>query len=178
MKISKNLKNYGQVKLIMDNVSTNIEEVYQKFLKLNAGEMNKALKSALVAGAKELKAETISNLDSSILVKGSGMNDLHEGVGVGKVKGDYGEELEIKVNIMGKKLVHGGRDGRLRWLEKGTNNRYAETLNGEKLIKPRFTGKIQGKYFFKSANDSVISKLDNIYTQAIDKAINKINKNK
>ena len=159
----------------MDNFSTNIEEVYNRFLQLNATEMNKSLKAALVAGAKELKDQTISNLDSSILIKGSSMNDLHEGVNIGKVHGEYGEDLEIKVNIMGKKFSR-GRDGRLRWLEKGTLDRYAESKNGQKLIKPRYTGKMEGKYFFKSANDSISTKLDQIYTQAIDKAIDKINK--
>lgn len=161
----------------MNNVETNIEDVYNKFLELNAREMNKTIKKALVAGAKELKTQTITNLDDSILVKGSSMNDLHEGIGIGKVQGDYGEDLEIKVNIMGKKVGHGS-DSRLIWLEKGTKERFATTKNSETLLKPRSTGHIEGKYFFREANSDVMSKIDQIYTSAIDKTIDKINKTK
>ena len=175
MNILNNLKNYGQINQ-MNNVETNIEEVFQKFIQLNATEMNKALKKALIAGAKELKGQTISNLDTSVLVKND-MNILHEGVGIGKVKGEYGEDLEVKVNIMGKKFTR-GRDGRLRWIEKGTTDRYVSEVNGEKLLKPRYTGKMTGKYFFKSANDTVIPKLDQIFASEIDKTIDKINKTK
>lgn len=161
----------------MDNFETNIEEVYEKFLQLNSREMNKAIKSALVAGAKELRKTTITNLDNSILVKGSSMNDLHEGVRIGKVKGEYGEDLEILVNIMGKRYYKGS-DGRLRWLETGTQNRQNLTKGGTKLNTPRNTGQIQGRYFFRSANDSVISIIQAIYARELDKAIEKINKTK
>lgn len=161
----------------MDNFETNIEEVYEKFLELNAKEMNKAIKSALVAGAKELQKKTISNLDESILVKGNSMKDLHEGVRMGKVKGEYGEDLEVKVNIMGKNTGRGS-DGRLRWLEVGTTNRQNLTKGGTQLSKPRNTGQMTGKYFFKSANDMVLSIIEAIYAQAMDQAIEKINKTK
>lgn len=163
----------------MDNgLSTNIEELYDKFLKLNSSEMTKTLKKALVEGARELKNTTISNLDSSILVKGTSMDALHSGVQIGKVKGEYGEDLEVKVNIMGNKLVHGGRDRRLMWLENGTDDRYTKTWKGKELNKPRYTGRMTGKFFFKSANDAVIPRLDQIYASTIDKTIDKINKTK
>lgn len=158
----------------MNSFTTNIEETYNKFLQLNAKEMTGALKHALVAGAKELKKQTIFNLDNSILVKGTSMNDLHEGVFVGKVNGEYGEDLEIKVNIMGKKYFR-GRDGRLRWLEKGTQERQNLTKNGSPLQKPRRTGSITGKFFFASAINEVFPLLDSIYLHEIDKAIDKVN---
>lgn len=161
----------------MNNFETNIEEVYEKFLELNAKEMNKAIKSALVAGAKELQKQTISNLDNSILVKGNSMNDLHEGVRIGKVRGEYGEDLEVKVNIMGKNFGRGS-DGRLRWIETGTVNRQNLTKGGSSLNKPRNTGHMTGKYFFKSANEMVLSIIEAIYAQAMDQTIEKINNTK
>lgn len=164
-----------------NGLQTNFADVFDAFCQLNNKEMNKAIKRCIVKGAKELQKEAQSNLSSSIQQSGRSrdkFNDkLQDGILLMKVGGDYGDELSGGVHIMGNNKKGSGTY-RLRFLEKGTQDRYAKTFKGKQLEKPRFLGHVNGTGFFKQARESVISRIESIYAAEIDKTIQKINQTK
>jgi len=175
-----------------NGLECNIEEVFDKYCSLTQKEMNKAVRSALRAGARELQKTTKSNLSSSLKTRDNThwyngkiifYNDkVEDAVLISKIDGSFDEELSQKVHIMGTRNSGSGTY-RTRFLEKGTKERYAkhgrnrehELIN---LKKPRRLGSIKGKWFFKSAQNSVFPSLPTIYMNEINKAVDKINNTK
>ena len=165
----------------------NIEEVFNKFMDLTTSEMNKAVKKALRAGAKQLQAATKANATAGMNNRNNThwydgkiifYNDkIEDAVMISKIEGSFGEELSQKVHVLGTKKTGSGTY-RFRFLEGGTKERYARTKKGSKLKKPRYLGKISGKRFFKNAQNEIVPNLPSLYMAEIDKAINKINKTK
>lgn len=168
---------------------TNIEETFNAFCELTGKEMTSAVKKALRAGASTLKKQTKQNLTSSLSkrnnphwYKGKQIeynDELEDAVRIGRINNGYGdgEDLSVKVHIMGTRK-EGSGTYRARFIEKGTRDRYAKTYKGRPLKKPRYLGKITGKWFFRSANEQVEPELERIYMTAIDNACRKINNTK
>ena len=162
-------------------LETNIEEVFNAFCDLTQKEMKGVVKKAIGKAEKELKTQTVTNLISSINERGRSRfmydDSIEDAVMASKVKGDYGEELEGKVHIMGTR-DKGSGTYRARFLEKGTKIRAAKTWKGKPLQKQRNLGSIKPKWFFRSANATVLPQIERIYMAEIDKAIQKINNTK
>lgn len=168
---------------------TNIEEVFNSFCQLTQKEMTSAVRKALRTGAVTLKKQTQENITSSLQKRNNPhwdkgepktYNDkIEDAVRISKINNGYGdgEEMSIKVHIMGTRAEESGTF-RARFLEMGTKNRYAKSLKGKALKKPRYLGKIAPKWFFRSANAQVEPQLQRIYIEAIDKACQKINNSK
>lgn len=160
---------------------TNIEEVFNAFCDLTQKEMRGVVRKAIAKGEQELKKQTKANLASSIQNRGRSeglFNDeIDDAVIAGKIKGEYGEELEGKVHIMGTRKSGSGTY-RARFLEKGTKERYAKTWKGQALKKERYLGAVTPKWFFRSANSQVLPQMERIYMAEIEKAIQKINNTK
>lgn len=165
-------------------IETNVEEVFAAFCDLTQKEMKGVVRKAIGKAEQELKKQTQANLSSSILLRGrsSGkyVDNIDDAVMASKVRGEYGEELEGKVHIMGKKGKKGDGSGqfRARFLEKGTKERTARTYKGKPLKKERSLGFIKPKWFFRSANATVLPQIERLYMAEIDKAIQKINSKK
>ena len=162
-------------------IETNVEEVFAAFCDLTQKEMKGVVRRAIGKAEQELKKQTQANLSSSILLRGrsSGkyMDDIDDAVMASKVRGEYGEELEGKVHIMGTRK-DGSGTFRARFLEKGTKERKARTYKGKPLKKERSLGFIKPKWFFRSANATVLPQIERLYMAEIDKAIQKINSRK
>ena len=170
----------------------NIEEVFGKFMDLTAKEMNKAVRSALRAGAKELQKQTKANAKAGIKTTNNTayydgkivtyIDDVVDAVMISKVDGTYGEELSQRVHVMGTKKS-GSQTYKFRFLEKGTKERYARHYRDSRgqlqnLKKPRYLGRIGGNWYFKNAQSSILPNLQNIYMKKIDETINKLNSTK
>lgn len=162
-------------------IETNVEEVFAAFCDLTQKEMKGVVRRAIGKAEQELKKQTQANLSSSILLRGrsSGkyMDNIDDAVMASKVRGEYGEELEGKVHIMGTRK-DGSGTFRARFLEKGTKERQARTYKGKPLKKERSLGFIKPKWFFRSANATVLPQIERLYMAEIDKAIQKINSKK
>lgn len=171
----------------MDNgLECNIKAVWEDFKVLTAKEMDMAVKSALRRGAAQIKKETVSNAKAGIKTHNNPHwyngqrieynDDITDAVRVGKIEDNYdSDELSIKVHVMGTRNTNSGTY-RFRFLEKGTKNRKAKTYKGKPLKKERNLGSIAPRRWFAQANSSV--NLDNIYLEAIERAINNINNGK
>lgn len=132
--------------------------------------MRDILFRAVMAGGQKLRQDTLSNLAASNFNSDS----MRKGV---TVKGDKAY-TESKVSIMG--------DYRLKWFEKGTKERYtkgAKVLGVDKNStryalkrsgKPRYTGRIQANYFFRSARENE-GAITEAITQSIDNALRNLN---
>lgn len=170
----------------------NIEEVFEKFMNLTTQEMNKAVRSGLRAGAKELQKQTKANAKAGIKTHGNTAyyngqiitynDEVEDAVMISKIDGDFGEELSQKVHVMGRRKS-GSQTYKFRFLERGTKERYAKHYrdkNGQlqSLKKPRYLGRIDGRWYFKNAQSSVLPQLQNIYMRKIDETINKLNNTK
>lgn len=155
----------------------NIEETFEKYTNLVSNEMTKCVKRALIMGAKEVQNQTKSNITASLYKRnnhpGKYNDKIEDAAMIGKIDGDFREDLSIKVHIMGNREPGSGTY-RARFLEKGTKDRY----HTKGLKKPRYIGKIEPIWFFKKAQMQVFPKLPQIYLTEIDKTINKINNSK
>lgn len=165
----------------MSGFETNIVEMFEKFRDLTAKEMSKAVKRALNKAAAQLQSQTKANLSTMIKSDTGGhgkFNDrLSDGVRRVGAKGSYDEELTAVVHVMGT-MASGSGTYRLRMLEGGTKERYAQTYKGQPLRKPRYLGQLKPMQFFKNANDMIEPQLERIYVEEIDKTIEKINASK
>lgn len=164
----------------------NVEEIFNKFSALAQEDMTKTVKKAISVGAQLLQDETKQNINMGIKTWGNRhwrdgkeefFNDsIDEGVRRTKVY-DNGEELIAKVHVLGKgKGASGSGTYILKWLEVGTQDRFAKRLKGKQLKKPKWLGKVRGRRFFKAANQSVIPRLQNLYVEEIEKSVDRINK--
>lgn len=171
----------------MDNgFECNVKALWDDFRGLTAKEMDKAVKAALKRGAAEIKKETLSNAKSGIKTHNNPHyydgkrieynDDITDAVRVGKIEDNYdSDSLSIKVHVMGTRSTNSGTY-RFRFLEGGTKNRQAKTYKGKPLKKERNLGSITPRRWFAQANSTV--NLDNIYLEAIERAINNINNGK
>lgn len=163
----------------MNNLNIQIEkDDATKFLDEVSGIMQKAKASALRKGAAVIKKQAQASLQSTGIDynrQNTRYNDtLISGVRITKLKdGDT-----IGVHILGSRSSGSGTF-RLRFFEKGTNERYAKTYNGKPLKKARRLGRIKSYKFFESAVvTSQTSAQNAIYeqlTKYIDNAWNKYN---
>jgi HK97 gp10 family phage protein len=162
----------------MNGFVTNIDEMFEKFAEMTSNEMTRAIKRALNRAAAQLQRLTRSNLSSMIKSDTGGngkYNDrLSDGVMRRSAKAAYDEEMSTVVHVMGRQ-ASGSGTFRLRFLEGGTKERYAQTYKGQPLKKPRYLGQIKPMNFFKNANETIEPQLERIYIEEIDKAIDKIN---
>jgi HK97 gp10 family phage protein len=162
----------------MINLETNIEEMWEKFQNLTTSEMTKAIKRALNKAAVILKDLTKNNFLASGINSHSPeskYNDsLEDGVRMIKARGNYDEDFYSTVHIMGTRASDSGTF-RLRFFEKGTQDRFQQSIHGKPLQKPRYIGRIKPYWFFKNANQQIESQIDNIYLAEIDKATEKVN---
>lgn len=162
----------------MIGLETNIEEMWAKFQNLATNEMSRAIKRALNKAAVALKDLTKSNfasLDLNQHSTNSKYNDsLEDGIKMVKARGNYDEDFYSTVHIMGN-MASGSGTFRLRFFEKGTQDRFQQSIHGKPLQKPRYVGQIKPNWFFKNANQQIESQLDNIYLKEIDKSIEKVN---
>lgn len=162
-------------------LETDMAKVWEEFSELTSKEMTTAVKRALNKAAAQLQSQTKSNLNSLIKSdtghNGKYSDRLSDGVRRGKANGSYDEEMSVIVHIMGSRASDSGTF-RLRMLEKGTKERYAQKYNGKALKKPRYLGYLKPMWFFKTANQTIETQLDRIYIEEIDKAIQKLNDSK
>lgn len=159
-------------------VETDMYKVFDQFAELTVKEMTAAVKRALKKGAQALRKQTVSNMEASF--NSTARNPLYsdritDAARVSKVSADYGEDMEVKVHIMGTQKSGSGTY-RARFFENGTVDRYAKTWRGKPLTKQRYLGRLQSKGFFTAANSSVLPSLPSMYMTEIDKAIQKMNK--
>lgn len=167
-----------------NGLECNIEEVFDKFCSLSSTGMTKAVKRALNKGAKTLQSQTKQNLNSKIKTRGNKHyrdgqiitydDVIDDGVRRTKVFEDDDNDLVTKVHILGTNSSGSGTY-RLRFLEKGTKDRYQKEVKNTRLNTPRYIGKIKGRYFFRDAQQSVLPQLQGIYLNEIQKEIEKIN---
>ena len=171
------------------SLECNVEEVFSQFMDLTAKEMNTTVRRALRAGGKELQKQTRKNAKAGIISRNNTHwydgkiitydDKIEDAVRISKIDGDFGSELSQKVHVMGTRNKYSGTY-RFRFLEKGTKQRYAKYYrdkNGKRMAlkKPRYLGRIQGRWFFKNAQSQVFPNLEKIYMNEIDKTIQKLN---
>lgn len=170
----------------------NVEQMFNRFMDLTSKEMQKTVKKALYAGAKELQKQTQSNLSASLVKRDNihwydgkkvTYNDKAEdAVRIGRWNGGSVDEQSTSVHIMGSRNSGSGTY-RVRFLEKGTKVRYLTRVRNKKhelvtLKKAKSLGAIKGKWFFKNAQQQIIPQLPSIYMREIDKTIQKLNNTK
>lgn len=135
---------------------------------------NNILFEAVKAGARELQQTTIDIFRK----KTGGVADHlskwnYKPFWAGITMSSDKSYCEAKVSIMG--------DHRLKWFEKGTQDRYTK---GRKIVgyqrnrairegKGHWTGRMTGQYFFKDARQDTNS-IDEAMAQSINNALNKL----
>lgn len=153
-------------------ITTNADEVYNKFLELTTKEMKKALKTGVTKAANQLRTATKKTLKQAFPksnIKGRYNDRLIDAVRRSKVEENKQHEISTKVHIMGNRDTGSGTF-RLRFFETGTGLR--------KTRKGYNRGSIKALYFFKSANSQFQQQYDRILNDEIARAIDKINKQK
>ena len=161
-------------------LTCNAEEVFERFSNLAKVEMTSAMKSAIRAGASNIRKQTILNAKAGIKTTNNHPNDPYHGDNVwdaprlGRMNDEDGEDLSMKVHIYGSKKSD-SQTYRFRFLENGTKERYARTYKGKPLKKPRYLGSISPRNWFKSAQDTVFPQMERIFMERIEKCINKVN---
>lgn len=153
-------------------ITTNADEVYNKFLELTTKEMKKALKQGVGKAANQLKNATKKSLKQALPEsnrKGKYNDKLVDAVRRSKVEENKQHEITTKVHIMGVKNTGSGTF-RLRFFEKGTGLR--------KTRKGYSRGSIKALYFFRDANATFQQEYDRILNDEINKVIDKINRQK
>jgi HK97 gp10 family phage protein len=153
-------------------ITTNADEVYNKFLELTTKEMKKALKQGVGKAANQLKNATKKSLKQALPEsnrKGKYNDKLVDAVRRSKFEENKNHEILTKVCIMGVKNTGSGTF-RLRFFEKGTGLR--------KTRKGYNRGSINALYFFRNANATFQQEYDKILTDEINKVIDKINRQK
>lgn len=160
-------------------LETDILESWNKFSSMTYTQMDRAIKRALLKGAKAIKEQTISNARAGIKSYNNKKDDPYNGDSIldapriTKLEDSYdSDSLSLKVHVMGTRKSN-SQTYRFRFLEKGTKVRQQKTNKGKALTKPRYTGRISARRYFGNALNSV--NLDAIYQQEILDAVNKIN---
>ena len=142
--------------------------------------LNKILFDAVKAGARVLQQNTKQSFRSEMGGVAANVSrftrkPFEDGITM-KADKTYSE---AKVSIMG--------DPRLKWFETGTQDRYTK---GRKIVgysgtkrnrlqregKGHWTGRIEGRNFFRKARSSSETAIDDAITQSINNALEKLNK--
>lgn len=143
-------------------------------------QLNKILFDAVKAGARVLRDNTKQSFRSEMGGVASNVSrftrkPFEDGITM-KTDKAY---VEAKVSIMG--------DPRLKWFETGTQDRYTK---GRKIVgysgtkrnrlqregKGHWTGRIEGRNFFRKARSSSETAIDDAIIQSINNALEKLNK--
>lgn len=163
-------------------LENNVLEMWEKFSQMTYSEMDRAIKRALVKGAKAIKEETVSNARAGIKSYNNHPDDGYNGDSIldaprmTKLEDEYdSDSVSLKVHVLGTRKSN-SQTYRFRFLEKGTKPRFQKEIHGKALTKPRYTGQITGRRYFGNALQSV--NLDAIYEEEITKAVNNINSGK
>lgn len=167
----------------------NLENTFNSFMNLTSKEMQKTVKKVLKKGAVQLRDQTRENFKSGIKTHDNPhwydgkritySDEIEDAARVGKFSNDYEDEQSITVHIMGSR-DSGSGTYRARFLELGTRERYARKGRNRKhelisLKKPRYLGKIQGRWYFKNAQNQIIPQLPSLFMNEIEKTVNKLN---
>lgn len=170
----------------MDNMRLEVDaEKFNMLLRsLSTKNQSKAIESALRSAGNIIKKQTISNLDGVVNSGGIAKRaEKRENLGVKKrkdlkrgVKTAVFRRLDgITVHIKGLRS-----DGRLRWLENGTENRYATYRKGSlffgliKTSKKAYRGRIKPTRFFDRAVKESTPKAQQIMQRLIMNSIKRI----
>ncbi len=154
-------------------IETNADKVFEQFREFTTKEMRKTLKSAIGAAANKLRGTT-KKLFRSALPKAKQRNPkyndtLLDAVKRSKVEETKGGEIYTKVHIMGTRSAGSGTF-RARFFEKGTANRQTHMGYNRGSIRPL--------NYFSTANAEFQSDYNSILSDAIAKAVDKINRQK
>lgn len=159
---------------------------FQKFKDTAKMEIIGAVKRGMRKAAKEIQERTVENARGGIKTfnnhaPGQYKNQwgkyekesILDAPRIGKIQDRYDEDnIYLKVHVMGTGRSE-SKTFRFRFLEKGTTDRYAKTLNGKALQKPRYLGSIQPRRYFAKAVNSI--DIQPIYLKEIQKTIEKLN---
>jgi len=155
-----------------------IEDKWPEFYDYTVEELTYAIRRAVNTAAYMLKTLTQSNFNSTGIRNDRNpkyIDTLSDAIRMRKSRvTNMGEDIFSEVSILGSRETGSGTF-RLRFFEKGTNDRYQNSINGHPLKKPRYVGRIKPSWFFKNANVAIESQIDSIYNDQITKAIEKIN---
>lgn len=164
-----------------------IQKVFSEYCQFTSNQMDKAVKRALYAGAKQLQAKTKENATAGMKTRNNKQwyngqiitftDKIEDAVMIGKYNGDFETEQSLTVHVMGNRKKGSGTY-RFRFLEKGTKNREAKTYKGKPLKKNRNLKSISGQWWFKNAQQEVFPNLPGIYMGEIQKTVEKINNTK
>lgn len=161
------------------SLTTNAKEVYDRFVLLNRKEMRSSLKKGLRKALREVRKAAVSNLRASYRntnKKNPRYNDtLQRGIRLTKIWENSNGAIVGKVLASSNKKAGSG-SFRLPILEIGSKGgRKARTRNGKTLKKPRNTGVMAGKYYFRKTQEEKVGYFADTMNKAISEAVNKIN---
>lgn len=147
----------------MTNFELDIRPLLKKFKELSGNERIKAQRAASGKALQLVKEATLKQMAAEGIPldqRNRRYPDLTPRNGVREIV--YKDGSGGSVNIMSNYV--------LRFLENGTEDRSYKSKNG----KDHFTGRIEGKYFFRNARNSTESKAINILNEELGKAIQNI----
>lgn len=150
--------------------TTNMDEVYEKFIKLNVREMGRALKTGVRKGLLLIRNKARQRF-RALFPSGTKQNPLYrdkliDGIRATKVRDDKKEGVKGYVLITSNRRTGSG-SYRLVFLEGGTVQRFTR--------KGYNRGSIAASYFFTTTVDSNQNAYKKTVISEIDKAVNKIN---
>ena len=161
-------------------IETDALKQFEAFEQLTAKEMKKALTQGLRKASTKVRTAIRKELRKS--VNGSNkvnpkFNDtLEQGVRTTNVKEVDGNIItHVTISSNNKK---GSGSYRLKFFDKGTNERYAKTWKGKPLKKKRRLGRIKTYNFFQNGLNSSASDFNQTLETEINKAVDKINNKK
>lgn len=134
-------------------------EIDELFNDLSTQKVKEILFTAIKAGARALRIETWKSLTQK---------DIH----FSPNRDHYNSDIRVSnKDVYGDSMVR--LRGFSRWWETGTQERYARTYKGRELAKPRRTGKITGKHFFREARNNESAYITPIM-ESIQKSLNNL----
>lgn len=150
--------------------TTNMDEVYEKFIKLNVREMGRALKTGVRKGLLLIRNKARQRF-RALFPSGTKQNPLYrdkliDGIRATKVQDDKKDGVKGFVLITSNRRPGSG-SYRLVFLEGGTVQRYTR--------KGYNRGSIAASYFFTTTVDSNQGRYGETVLRELDKAVDKIN---
>ena len=150
--------------------TTNMDEVYEKFIKLNVREMGRALKTGVRKGLLLIRNKARQRF-RALFPSGTKQNPLYrdkliDGIRATKVRDDKKDGVKGFVLITSNRRPGSG-SYRLVFLEGGTVQRFTR--------KGYNRGSIAASYFFTTTVDSNQNTYKETVISELDKAVDKIN---
>lgn len=150
--------------------TTNMDEVYEKFIKLNVREMGRALKTGVRKGLLLIRNKARQRF-RALFPSGTKQNPLYrdkliDGIRATKVQDDKKDGVKGYVLITSNRRTGSG-SYRLVFLEGGTVQRFTR--------KGYNRGSIAASYFFTTTVDSNQGQYGETVLRELDKAVDKIN---